>query len=78
MVIIMCECGLRYRNGALGIAVKRGGKVAVCWEQLRWSISFQSVGLPESPATKKAAASQAWQPRRRPEEQVASNWRNIG
>lgn len=47
MVVIMCRCGLRYRNGALGMAVKGGKEVVVCWEQLRWSISFQSVGLHE-------------------------------
>lgn len=61
----------------MGIAVRRE-EVVVCWEQLRWSTSFQSVGLWSSPATKKAAASQAWQPRRRPEEQQANNWHNIG
>lgn len=33
------------REGAMGIAARRGKEVDVCWEQLRWSTSFQSVGL---------------------------------
>lgn len=50
---MMCECELGYRNGALGIEVRRGRRVDCLLGALRRSISFQSVGLPRAPLQKR-------------------------